>query len=64
MLSSATKPLIAGKLSNPVRRELHGRRLIDDAALKCAREAVLDRREAKERVIDSVVERLLQELTW
>ena len=64
MFRSATKPLIAGALVKPVRRELHGRHSMKNAELKAAREAVLDPRDAKERVIDSVVDRLLKELTW
>ena len=65
MFRSATKPLIAGALVKPVRRELPGRDSMKTAAeLKAAREAVLDPRDAKERVIDSVVDRLLKELTW
>ena len=64
MLSSATKPLIAGRLVKPVRRELPGHDPTKCAELKAAREAVLDSRDQKERVIDSVVDRLLKELTW
>ena len=64
MFRSATKPLIAGALVKPVRRELPGRDSTKTAELKAAREAVLDPRDAKERVIDSVVDRLLKELTW
>ena len=64
MLSSATKPLIAGRLVKPVRRELHGHDSAKAAELKAAREAVLDPRDQRERVMDSVVDRLLKELTW
>ncbi|MDQ3440849.1 MAG: hypothetical protein M3478_10920 [Planctomycetota bacterium] len=64
MFICATKPLIARTLVNPVRRELPGRDSIKAAELKAARDAVLDPRDAKERVIDSVVDRLLRELTW
>ena len=64
MFRSATKPLIAGALVKPVRRELPGRDSTKTAELKAAREAALDPRDAKERVIDSVVDRLLKELTW
>ena len=64
MFRSATKPLIAGALVKPVRRELPGRDSVKSAELRAAREAVLDPRDAKERVIDSVVDRLLKELTW
>jgi hypothetical protein len=64
MFRSATKPLIAGALVKPVRRELPGRDSTKSAELKAVREAVLDPRDAKERVIDSVVDRLLKELTW
>ena len=64
MFRSATKPLIAGALVKPVRRELPGRDLLKTVELKAAREAVLDPRDAKERVVDSVVDRLLKELTW
>ena len=64
MFRSATKPLIVGALVKPVRRELPGRDSTKTAELKAAREAALDPRDAKERVIDSVVDRLLKELTW
>jgi hypothetical protein len=64
MFRTATKPLIAGALIKPVRRELPGRDSTKSAELKAAREAVRDPRDAKERVIDSVVDRLLRELTW
>ena len=64
MLSSAAKPLIVGRLVKPVRRELPGHDSTKAAELKAAREAVLDPRDQKERVIDSVVDRLLKELTW
>ena len=64
MLSSTTKPLIAGTLSKAVRRELPDRRASRDAELSAARAAVLDPRDVKERVVDSVVDRLLKELTW
>jgi hypothetical protein len=64
MFSSATKPLIVGRLVKPVRRELHGRDSTKAAELKAAREAVLDPRDPREWVIDSVVGRLLKELTW
>jgi hypothetical protein len=64
MFRSATKPLIAGALVKPVRRELPGHDSTKSAELNAAREAVLDPRDAKERVIDSVVDRLLKELTW
>ena len=60
----ATKPLIARTLVNPVRRELPGHHSITSAELNAARQAVLDPRDAKERVIDSVVDRLLKELSW
>ena len=64
MFRTATKPLIAGALIKPVRRELPGRDSTKSAELRAAREAMLDPRDAKERVIDSVVDRLLKELTW
>ena len=64
MLSSTTKRLIVGRLAKPVRRELHGHDSAKATELKAAREAVMDPRNQKERVIDSVVDRLLKELTW
>ena len=60
----ATKPLIARTLAKPVRRALPGHDSLRDAELKATCEAVLDPRDAKERVIDSVVDRLLKELSW
>jgi hypothetical protein len=61
---SATKPLVVGTLSKPVRRELPGNVSRKAEELKAAREALLDTRDTADRVIDSVVDRLLKELSW
>ncbi|HEV2295873.1 MAG TPA: hypothetical protein VGR35_18650 [Tepidisphaeraceae bacterium] len=61
---SATKPLVTRTLVRPVQRELPGNVSNKAAELAAAREALLDRRDAADRVIDSVVDRMLKELTW
>ena len=64
MMFHATKPLVARTLVRPVRRELPGSASRKAEELKAAREALLDTRDAADRVIDSVVDRLLKELSW
>ena len=65
---SATKPLVMGTLNKkPVMRAMrsHGRNLSATAAeLAVAREALLDTRKTADRVMDSVVDRMLKELSW
>jgi len=62
---SATKPLVVRTLSKPVRRELRQSRASERAVeLAAAREALLDTRDAADRVVDAVVNRLLKELSW
>lgn len=67
MMFSATKPLVMRTLVRPVQRELPGKVSTTStkaAELAAARDALLDTRNAADKVIDSVVERLLKELTW
>ncbi len=61
---SATQPLVMRTLVRPVRRELPANLSIRAAELAAAREALLDTRDAADRVIDSVVDRMLKELSW
>jgi hypothetical protein len=64
MMFSATKPLVMRTLVRPVRRELPGKDSTKVAELAAAREALRDTRDTADRVIDSVVDRMLKELTW
>ena len=68
MMTSKSKPLIAGVLRKSIGpaagaspRPAQGFSAAERAA---AREACRDGRDAKQRTIDQVVDRLLRELTW
>ena len=62
---NATQPLVARTLVRPVKRELPGKPSSTKAAeLAAAREALRDTRDTADRVIDSVVDRMLKELSW
>ena len=62
---NATKPLVSRTLVRPVQRELPGKVSTTKAAeLAAAREALRDTRDVADRVIDSVVDRMLKELSW
>ena len=61
---NATQPLVTRTLVRPVQRELPGRISNRSAELQAAREALLDKRDAADKVIDAVVERMLKELSW
>jgi hypothetical protein len=63
---SATKPLVMGTLQRPVMREMRSTRTLSATAaeLVAARDALLDTREVADRVMDSVVDRMLKELSW
>lgn len=59
-MCSATQPLIMRTLARPVNRELPARMGTGAKELDAAREALLDTRDAADKVIDSVVDRLLK----
>ncbi len=61
---SATQPLVMRTLVRPVQRQLPGKFSTKAAELAAAREALLDTRDAADKVIDSVVDRMLKELSW
>lgn len=61
---SATKPLVMRTLVRPVRRENPGYSSKTNKELMAARDALLDQRDAADRVVDSVVQRLQKELSW
>jgi hypothetical protein len=64
---SATQPLVMRTLVRPVRpvrRELPVNLSTKAAELAAAREALLDTRSAADKVMDSVVDRMLKELSW
>jgi hypothetical protein len=64
---SATKPLVLGTLDSkkPVMREMRHKPVSATAAeLAAARTALLDTRKTADRVIDCVVDRMLEELSW
>jgi hypothetical protein len=65
VMFNATRPLILRTLVNPVKRELPRRCAANKMKeLAAARAALLDTRETADRVIDSLVDRLLNELSW
>lgn len=60
----SAKPLIAGKLRQ-VRAELRERRSgVSAREIAAALDALADKRGAADRTIDSIVDRLMKELTW
>jgi hypothetical protein len=61
---NATKPLVLRTLVKPVKRELPRSCSNKAKELAAARAALLDTRETADRLIDSVVDRLLNELSW
>jgi hypothetical protein len=63
---STTNPLVIGTLQRPVMREMRSTRNLSATAaeLAAARDALLDTRKLADRVMDSVVDRMLKELSW
>ncbi len=61
---SATEVPVKRTLPRPVRRELPANVTTKFKELAAAREALLDTRNTADRVVDSVVNRMLTELRW